>query len=313
MYILIFPVLAATLYYGYAQNGPEVVQPVGPEFTDELDVDQKMLQFDFTSYTDMGAKRWEVKGKSASVVNEIVELEDISATTYGGGNTMAFEADEGVYDKERSKARLEKNVVITTNDGATVRSESMDWNSENNLITTDSEITIEREEITLTGKGGKVESEFRKAQLEEKVKIEMDGVGGVGGATVITCDGPLDIDYEKNTAVFNNNVKIVDEKGEVTSDKLYAYLNPETKTISKAIAKGNVRILRGDNSSTCDEAVYLPEERKVLLTGKPQIVIYPDKEFDASIFAAPGLGGEKDESRPSPDEKRRISQEGRDE
>ena len=96
------------------------------------------------------------------------------------------------------------------------------------------------------------------------------------GATVITCDGPLDIDYEKNLAVFNNNVKIVDEKGEVTSNRLDAYLNRQTKAIVKAIAKGEVKILRNNNYSYSDEAVYLAREHKVVLTGRPKIVIYPE-------------------------------------
>lgn len=300
IYILIFPVLALGLYHGYARRTAAPVQPEQAGPAEEMVADQQVLQFDLTAYTDRGTKRWEVKGRSANMVDEMVELKDLSATTYGQDNTLALKAEEGVYDKEQNTVHLEKNVVITTSDGAKVLSDTMDWDGKHNVITTDSIVTIEREEIVLSGRGVKGEPELRKAQFTEDVRIEMDsvdGVGGVGGPTVITCDGILDIDYEKNVAVFNDNVKIVDDKGEITADKLYAYLNPETKTISKAIARGNVRIMRGGNSSTCEEAVYLPEERKVLLTGRPEIVIYPDKEFDAAIFTAPGLGGKKDEPR----------------
>lgn len=290
--LLIFFVLFAVAISGCAAKEQEEPQvPEVPDFerakqAGEDPAGQQVLQFDLTSYTDGGTKRWEVKGKSANVVNEMVELEDINATTYGEDNTIALRADEGTYDRELNKVRLEKNVVITTSDGAEVTTDTMDWDSKNNVISSDSIVKVEREEIILTGKGVKGEPELRKAQFEKDVKIDM-----YDGATVITCDGMMEVDYEKNIAIFNDNVKIVDEKGQITSDVLYAYLNPETKTIVKAIAKGNVRIIRGNNHSKSEEAIYLAEEKRVILKGKPEIVMFPDEKFDTSFF------GEEDLSR----------------
>jgi len=281
--LLIFFILFAVAISGCAGKEQEE-EPQVPDFeraeqAEENPSDQQVLQFDLTSYTEGGTKRWEVKGKSANVVNEMVELEDIIATTYGEDNTLALSADEGTYNKKLNKVRLESNVVITTSDGAEVTTDTMDWDSKNNVISSDSIVKVEREEIVLTGKGVTGEPELRKAQFEKDVKIDM-----YDGATIITCDGIMEVDYEKNTAIFNDNVKIVDEKGQITSDVLYAYLNPETKTIVKAIAKGNVKIIRGNNHSKSEEAVYLAEEKRVILKGRPEIVMFPDEKFDAAFF-----------------------------
>jgi len=244
----------------------------------EMQVDQKVLQFDLVAYTDKGIKKWEVKGNSANLVDETIELTNIIATTYGE-EEATLKSDEGIYDKEANKVSLKKNVVVTTQDGGTLLTEAIDWDSKDNIITTDKLVEIRRDQIRLYGTGVKGEPQLKRVQFKKEITVEMEE-----GATVMTCDGPLNIDYEKNLAIFNNNVKIVDEKGEVASDRLDAYLNPETKVIAKAIAIGSVKISRDDNYSHSEAATYLLEEHKVVLTGRPQLVIYPDQEFDASFF-----------------------------
>jgi len=278
--ILIFSIIAIVVLSGCATKEETASKPEEAEILEGKDIDQKVLKFDLTSYTDKGGKRWEVKGESANMVDDVVELKNITATTYGKENILTLSADEGLYNKVLNKIHLEKNVIITSDDGARVLADAMDWDSQNNVITTDSLVEIERDEIKLWGRCVKGEPELKQVQFEKDIRIEMDE-----GATVITCDGPMYIDYEKNLATFNNNVKIVDEKGEVTAEKLNAHLNPETKAIVKATAKGNVKILRGENYSYSEEALYLAEEHKVILSGRPKLVIYPEERLDTSLFS----------------------------
>jgi len=277
--LLTFLIIAMLVLSGCAAKEETASKPEETETLEGKDIGQKVLKFDLTSYADRGAKRWEVKGESADMVDDLVELKNITATTYGKKNILTLRADEGLYNKALNKIHLEKNVIITSEDGARVLADEMDWDSQTNVITTDSLIEIERDEIKLWGRCAKGEPELKQVRFEKNIRIEMDE-----GATVITCDGPMDIDYEKNSAIFNNNVKIVDEKGEVTAEKLIAHLNPETKAIVKATAKGNVKILRGENYSYSEEALYLAEEHRVILSGRPQLVIYPEERLDTSLF-----------------------------
>jgi lipopolysaccharide export system protein LptA len=103
------------------------------------------------------------------------------------------------------------------------------------------------------------------------------------------------VDYEKNIAIFNNNVKV--EKSDLTiySDKMQVYFTPKqqdkaatqgvaviSSSVSKIVALGNVRIIRGENISYSQEAIYTSLDKKITLTGKPQIIIYQTENIDAT-------------------------------
>ncbi|MDO8488720.1 MAG: LptA/OstA family protein [Candidatus Omnitrophota bacterium] len=113
---------------------------------------------------------------------------------------------------------------------------------------------------------------------------------------MITCDGPLDIDYDKNIAVFNNNVKVVKSDLIIYSDKLEVYFTPKpgddkkeqgpaamASSINKILALGNVRILRGENISYSQQAIYSALDKKITLTGRPQIIIYQAENMNAAF------------------------------
>ncbi len=135
--------------------------------------------------------------------------------------------------------------------------------------------------------------------LEKNVRLDIqpdDKKENKKEKIVITCDGPLDIDYDKNIAVFNNNVKV--EKPDLTiySDKMQVYFTPKqgdgvkaqespvmSSSINKIIALGNVRIDRSGNTSYSQEAIYTALDKKITLTGRPQIVIYQTGDMNAAF------------------------------
>ena len=92
--------------------------------------------------------------------------------------------------------------------------------------------------------------------------------------TIITCTGPLEIDYEKEIAVFHNNVK-VDQKdhGVMHADRMDAYFDFKNKKILRIISQGNVKIVKDENTSYSDEALYSAEDGKLTLSGNPRLVI----------------------------------------
>ena len=54
--------------------------------------------------------------------------------------------------------------------------------------------------------------------------------------------------------------------------------------IEKIVARGNVKITRGENISYSDEAVYTAQDKKITLSGKPRLIIYSAEELsNASI------------------------------
>jgi len=115
---------------------------------------------------------------------------------------------------------------------------------------------------------------------------------------VITCDGPLEIDYQKNIATFNKNVKVDRNDTQIYSDIMDVYFSSskDKKTqssdassalmdssIDKIIAKGNVRTIRGENITYSEEAVYTGADKKVTLLGRPKLIIYSTEDFKGAM------------------------------
>ena len=112
---------------------------------------------------------------------------------------------------------------------------------------------------------------------------------------VITCDGPLDVEYEKNVATFRNNVKVDRGDNQIYCDRLDVYFimkkdalpaptadasNLMGGKIDKIVAKGNVKIVRGENVSYSEEATYSALDKKIILSGRPKLVIYSKEEVN---------------------------------
>lgn len=90
--------------------------------------------------------------------------------------------------------------------------------------------------------------------------------------TVITSDGPMEVDYSKKIAVFDENVFVNDPQGTVRADHMEVYFDKETNDIDQIYCKGDVKIHHQDRTSHSDEAVYETKEQKIILTGNPEIL-----------------------------------------
>jgi len=243
--------------------------------------DQQFLGFDLAGYGDKGEKNWEVKGQSADVFLETIELTDVEAKVYGE-EEVTVTSKKGNFDRANNKFHLEEDVVITTETGSRLTTDSLDWMQDTNVITTEDEITVERENMIATSKGAEAQPDLNKAQMLEDVIVEIETVDEEKGfkKTVITCDGPLEIDHEAQLAIFNNNVKVEDESGQIFSDVMRVFFDFKNKKIERIIANGNVKIVRGENVSYSDTAVYTASNKKVVLTGRPRLILYSEKGLE---------------------------------
>ena len=109
--------------------------------------------------------------------------------------------------------------------------------------------------------------------------------------TIITCDGRLDIYHEKKIAKFYDNVFLDAVGGKVYCDQMDIFIDPETKSVTKAIAIGNVKIVKGSNISYSQRAIYDLKTKVISLlpaaeseTGSAsesgsqvKLIIYPDE------------------------------------
>lgn len=259
----------------------------------QQEAEQKMMDFSLAGYTQRGKKSWEVKGNSADIFSDVVRLTDVNANVYGDEENINLVGDKGAYNKSTGKMHLEDNVVITTASGGRLTTDSLDWDRATQKVTTEDIVNIEKENIKTVAKGLEGQPNLKKIYLKEDVQVEIEEQPNLlepkqepsnKEPTVITCLGPLEIDYDKEIATFNNNVKVDQkEQGEMFADKMDVYFDFKNKKILRVKSAGNVKIIKGDNTSYSDEALYSALDKKMTLTGSPRLVIYSeDKLINAS-------------------------------
>ena len=248
-------------------------------------MDQKMLTFTFSEYTHDGKKKLEIEGESADIFASSINLSNIIATLHNTREAITITSDSGVFDRTTTNVQLVHNVIAESEDGSRVTTDSMNYDSESGIGTTDDFTKITRDDMISTGTGAVVYSKERRAQLNSNVRVQFASAGEpLRQPTVITCDGRLQIDYEKRIAIFHENVLVTDERGTVRGDLMEVFLEPEEKEIERIVCTGNVHIRQGPNQTFSDSAVYLAKEGRVILTGSPKLVLYPDELKGTDVF-----------------------------
>lgn len=253
--------------------------------------EQQINDFSLAGYGEKGQKSWDISGKSADIFTDVVKLNDIIGNLYGKEENVRLAADRGDFNKADGKVHLEENVVITSSSGAKLTTDYLDWDRKAQLVSTAAAVNIERENMTAVGIGARGEPGLKKVALEKDVRLDIIPAAKDGQALsdsqkiVITCDGPLEIDYGKNIAFFYHNVKVEREDSQIVSDTMEVYFVTKSapkenetpgfmgSSIEKIIARGNVKVTRGENVSFSEEAVYSAREKKITLSGRPKLII----------------------------------------
>ncbi len=265
----------------------------------EAEPDQQMNDFSLQGLSQNGKKAWEVRGKSADILTDIVKLTSVNADVYGEEENINLVGDKGTYDKANGKIHLQDNVVITTSGGGKLTTNYLDWDRESKRVSTEDVVNIQRQNIKAVAKGLEGDPDLKKVSLKDDVTVEIqevleearsdDPLLSSKDPTIVTCDGPLEIDYEKEIAIFNNNVKVDQkEQGVMHADKMEAYFDFKVKKILRIKSIGNVKIVKDGNTSYSDEALYSAADKKMTLTGRPRLVINSqEKLLDTASDNAP--------------------------
>lgn len=232
----------------------------------------KVYSFSFSKYTTSGDKEIEIEGDSADVFARSVVLKNVIAKAYAEESPVTITADAGTIDKATSKIRLQKNVVATTENGTRLLTEALDILPTKKLLETEMEAEVKKDNISIEGLGAQGDSRLKKVKFRKKVTVIVKNPQSETGIpTVITCDGPLIIDYDENIAHFRDNVIAKDERGTLRADTMDVYYNKITRRIAKMVATGNVVVENQDGNQTfSDNVIYLAEEGRIILGGDPE-------------------------------------------
>ncbi len=268
------------------------------------DSEQQLNDFSLTGYGDRGKKTWDITGQSADMFTENIIFKKVIGNLYGETENVQLTADKGDFNKAESNIRLEQDVVITTSSGTKLTTNSLDWDRKNNIVSTKDKVNIKWNNMVTTSLGANGHPGLNRVNLDKDVKLEItpDEAKNIKNGSnnaekiIITCDGPLSIDYEKNLAVFTNNVKVERLESQIYSDEMNVYFVRDSgkgkgksgssvmnSKIDKIVARGNVKVVQGENISYSEEAIYSALDKKITLSGRPKLVIYSAEAMNASF------------------------------
>ncbi len=145
-----------------------------------------------------------------------------------------------------------------------------------------------KDNINIEGEGARGDSNLKKVKFKKNVTVVVqDPKAKAAGPTVITCDGPLTIDYEKNIAHFKENVVAQDARGKLSADIMDVYYNKVSRQVAKIVALGNVVIENPDGNKTySDSVIYLADEGRIILGGDAEALYFGGDQNDGDIFNA---------------------------
>jgi len=238
---------------------------------------QQLQGFNLNGYSNTGEKTWDINGTKADISDANIQITNVDANFYGKEQAN-LTADHGTIDKTNGNVNLKDNVVITSKDrGTQMTTDTLDYNRNKDLVTTQDPVKIVDDQGVVTGQGMTAHPNLRKTKINKHVKAvvntnEKDDPDNQ--VITITSDGPMQMDQAKMYAVFIDHVIAVEASTgrELHSDKMEIWFNAATKHIKKAICTGNVKVIQGPDVSYADQMVYEGDTQVLTMTGRPKIV-----------------------------------------
>ncbi len=120
-----------------------------------------------------GEKNWELWADTAKIYREkkLTKLESIRIRFYPqNGKPMDITADSGVMENDTRNIRVRGNVVVKTEGGPSLRTESLRFFPKEKRIDTDAKIALAGASFLLTGVGLRGRTDLGRFSLDKKVE-----------------------------------------------------------------------------------------------------------------------------------------------
>ncbi|HTL70296.1 MAG TPA: LPS export ABC transporter periplasmic protein LptC [Candidatus Eisenbacteria bacterium] len=230
-----------------SKPAPARPDPVTREELVKTSADQQLQKFSLTGFDDKGKTFWNLEGETAKI--------DPGQTVY-----------------------LDQNVTLKLKDDTVVRTDRVRWSQDRGSLRTDAVVYVDNPNAKIRGIGAAGRPAENFIQLNRQIEMKL-----TGGATV-TCSGPMKIYYSENKMIFFRKVRVVDQRGVLTSNRMDVFFGKDKK-VEKIVLIGNVVIERGTDTTHSQRAIYVPETGSIRLEGNPEITLRKGAE---SLMTAGG-------------------------
>ncbi len=266
--VILPAVLALAILSGCGRKEP-VAKNAAAGGAEKKETTPRMENFSLSGYDQGGKEAWQMTGQTAAMLGTSdVEIQQLWSRHQGEAQNLTLTADRGLYRKAENVLHVQDNVVAVTDDGARLTTDSLNWSTDKSTIWGEDPCRLEKEKITAFGTGIETRTDLARAELKQDVEVRIEP------ETVITCDGPLEIHYEKNLAIFQNHVRVKNLQGEILADRVEVFMEPPAKGINRIVAAGNVTVVNRNYRVSGERAVYNAADGRVVFEGKPKALIY---------------------------------------
>ena len=147
--------------------------PLVPENPQGADI--IINNFEYTSTNTQGVTEWKLKSETASYFqdNKTVGFNKVNATFFSKeGRTFSVQADKGTLNTEDKDFELSGNVVGTSSDGYTFRTETLNYTADKNQARTNQKVYLESPQFKLEGTGMVLDVKEQKLFLVKDVQAQ---------------------------------------------------------------------------------------------------------------------------------------------
>ena len=233
---------------------------------------EKIKDFHLSNYKDDGTQNWQIQGKQAFVYDNYVDIEEMEGSYHSVEDIISVKSQKARMDKVNFDVSLKKNVYIENKQGIKLFTDSLNWSRANSKIDTCDRVRIQQDKMQIKARGMNADTGLKTVDFKEEVEVIFPDKEGE--VIVITCQGPLEIKYNEETAVFYNKVRVKHTSGELFADKATVFFDQKEKKIIKIISQGNVKIIREESLILAQTATYLGGEERIVLEGDPRVVYF---------------------------------------
>lgn len=239
--------------YGARPRPRHAEDPVSKEARERLissSAEQELQKFSLSGFDEKGKRFWKLEGDAAKI--------DQGQTVY-----------------------LKNNVTLRLRDDTLVKTDRLEWAQGGGELRTNAPVFVDHQSTKIKGLGAYGRPNQSFIQINETIEMI------VNSTTTITCDGPMKIFYQDNKAIFYRNVKVVDGRGVLTAKRMDVYFDNQEKKVTQIIALGDVVIVRGNDKTRSQRAIYTPSTGSLRLEGNPEVTLSRKSSTSSALFDAP--------------------------
>jgi lipopolysaccharide transport protein LptA/LPS export ABC transporter protein LptC len=154
-----------------------------------------------------------------------------------GKGTAVITSDECTYDPQLPKAVFTGHVVLTTDDGLELRSESLVYRGDKGVAKTEDHVEFKRGDMSGSSTGAVYSAAEGQVELSADARVRIEG--GDEPPTEIRSRQAF-MARAEGEARFEDDVEVVQASDTLRSDRLVLSFDPDTHVVSRAIAAGGV-------------------------------------------------------------------------